>query len=120
MDLLQELVEFHSLKVNPRDLVVSVKFMKSLIEEDNLRTAPLVKMYLMFTQYTLDKVHNHVGGPSVAALLDPGNIVSFAKNADFVQEMEQTFEDLREKTLPPLMEVLQPAQARLKVACLWT
>ena len=116
MDLLEELVEFHSMKVNPRDLVVSSRFIKSLIEEGNLRTAPLVKMYLMFTQYTLDKVHNHVGGPSVAAFLDPGNIASFAKKAEFVQEMEQTLLDLREKTLPPLMKVLPPAQARLHLA----
>ena len=87
----------------------------SLLDEVNLRTAPLVKMYLMFTQYTLDKVHNHVGGPSVAAFLDLGNIISFAKKSEFVQEMEKTFEDLREKTLPPLMKVMHPAQARLSL-----
>ena len=52
--------------------------MKSLIEEDNLRTAPLVKMYLMCSQYTPDKVINYAGGPSHAAFLDPGNISSFA------------------------------------------
>ena len=94
--------------------------MKSLIAEDNLRTAPLVKMYLLCSQYTLDKVINYAGGPSHAAFLDPGSISSFAKKAEFVQEMEKTFEDLREKPLPPSMEVLHPAQARLKVAFLWT
>ena len=99
MELLQEIVEFHSMKVNPRDLVLSIRFLKCLLDEEALRKAPLVMMYLIFTQYTMGKVSHHVGGPCVASFIDHANIVAFAKKAAFVQEMETQFEDLRVKTL---------------------
>ena len=81
LHLLQEIVEFHSMKVNPRELVVSTPFLKLLLDEEHLRGAHLLKMYILFTQYTLEKCKAMVGGPAYARFLDAGNITNLAQKA---------------------------------------
>ena len=113
---LQDIADFHSMRGNPRELVVTTTFLKVLNDEENLRRAPFLKMYSLLTQYTHEECRNFVGGPSQAGFLAAGCSNALAKTADFVEEMERKIEDLRNMTLLVLLEALQPAQARLQVA----
>ena len=62
-NLLQEMVEFHSMMVNPAELVVSTEFLKALTNEEHLVGAPFLKMYILFSQYTKDKRRNYTKRP---------------------------------------------------------
>ena len=68
--LLNEIVEFHCYNVNPRDLAVAHEFFKALNSETALKDASLVKMYLLFTQYTSDKVRQSFNGPSISQFFE--------------------------------------------------
>ena len=64
-----EIVEYHCNEVNPRELVISTDFIKNM-NDTSLYNVPLVKMYLLFTQYTDDKVRQQNNGPSISQFLD--------------------------------------------------
>ena len=83
--LLNEIVEFHCYNVNPRDLVVAHEFFKALNSETALKDAPLVKMYLLFTQYTSDKVRNQFNGPCISQFLEQICVSSFCKKPQLVK-----------------------------------
>ena len=114
-DLLAEIVEFHCYSVNPRELVVSLCFIKSL-NDPVLNNAPLVKMYILFTQYTNDKVSNQLNGPCISQFLDQNALSALCKNIEVVQDLEKMVEDLRNKALPRLEKGMQVPMARLQVA----
>ena len=62
--LIQELVDFHSSKVNPRDLVVSTNFYSTLAGEKSLQKFPFLRLYLVLSQYTMEKSRSQAGGPT--------------------------------------------------------
>ena len=116
--LLTELVDFHSMKVNPRDLVVSNNFFQILVSEGGLLKTPYVRHYLLLTQYTLEKTRAFAGSASVASFLDQGTILALVKKADTLQALEQKLRELRDKYLPILEQSLSTKQARLELSTL--
>ena len=61
VNLVDELADFHARNVNPRDLTVSGEFFKHLVSDTTLEKAPLVKHYLVLTQFTTEKNTASVG-----------------------------------------------------------
>ena len=62
--LVQELVDFHAMNVNPRDLVVANAFFHTLVTEETLQKAPYTRHYFLLSQHTSQKKLGHkVGGP---------------------------------------------------------
>ena len=119
-NLLLEMVEFHCLMVNPRELVVAAEFFKNLNREASLVGAPFLNMYILFSQYTKEKTIQRTNGPSTAQFLEAGSINNLCKRPDLVESLEKMIEDLRHKALPVLQKAMQVPMARLQVAVLWT
>ena len=71
LHLVQELVDFHCAKVNPRNLVVATNFFQILASEDGLKKVPLVRHYILLTQYTEEKTRPQTSGPAFAQFLEP-------------------------------------------------
>ena len=78
LHLVHELVDFHCAKVNPRNLVVST-IVQCLLSEDGLKTAPLLRHYLLLTQYTEEQTKPQASGPSFAQFLEPPSIMNVAQ-----------------------------------------
>jgi hypothetical protein len=116
MHLLKEIVDFHSVKVNPRELVVSGSFFQTLVGEEPLSKAPLLRMHILLTQYTNEKCKAQVGGPAHAQFLEPSSIQVLGKKAELVQQVEKKILELRGQLLPLLEKTLQPQEARLEFA----
>ena len=110
------MVEYHCYMVNPRELVVSTDFIKNLNSETALNNAPLAKMYILFTQYTNDKVRTQFNGPSVSQFLEGSCLANLCKKPQVVEDLEIMIEDLRNKALPVLQKATQAPLARLQVA----
>ena len=118
LHLVHELVDFHSAKVNPRNLVVSTAFFQFLVTEEGLKKTPLLRHYLLLTQYTEEKTKPQAAGPSFAQFPEPPSILHVAKKADLVQELEAILRDARKRYLPRLEASTTAAQASLDLAVL--
>jgi hypothetical protein len=114
--LIQELVDFHAMNVNPRDLVVSNVFFGTLVNEECLQKAPFLRHYLLLSQYTTEKTRAQAGGPSIAAFLETGTIVQLVKKPDLVATVEQKIREVRDTYLPILERNFTEKQARLEIA----
>ena len=73
-ELVQELVDFHSDSVDPKELTMSTAWIENLVSEEPLQKCPHTCVALWVSQYTLDKVRHQTSGPDVAAFLDHANI----------------------------------------------
>ena len=73
-ELVQELVDFHSETVDPKELTVSTAWIENLVSEEPLKKYPHTCVALWVCQYTLEKVRSQSSGPSVATFLDHGNL----------------------------------------------
>ena len=81
MDMLQDLSEFHSAYVDPRQLCVSIAYYGILESEPVLKKAPNLRLYLTSTQYTLEKVKAQGAGPAVSQFLEASQLTAFFKKA---------------------------------------
>ena len=115
-ELVQELVDFHSETVDPKELTVSTARIENLVSEEPLQKCPHTCVALWECQYTLEKVRSQSSGPSVAAFLEPANLLSLCKKTDLLKTIETQIRDLRAKYLPILEKALGDRQARLEVA----
>ena len=115
-DLVQELVDFHAEKVNPRELVISTSFFQLLVNEEVLVKFPHFKMYLILTQYTNEKVRQQASGPSQAGFIEPNSIVQLVKKPDQLKALEDKVRSLRTDLLPLLEAELGPRQAKLELS----
>ena len=114
-DLVDDLHDFHSDFVDPRELTVSVGFYHSLESEEALKKAPQVRHFLLTTQYTTEKVKAQGSGAAgVSQFLEPTQITAFCKKPDQVNQLEKTIRDLKSKYLPILDKHLGERQARLE------
>lgn len=52
VDLMADLVDFHSQTVDPKELTVSTSFFQTLVSEESLATCPHTRLHLVLTQYT--------------------------------------------------------------------
>ena len=68
VDLVTDLAYFHSHTVDPRQLTANTSFCQNLVTEDALAKCPQTRLYLVMTQYTMEKTRAQVGGPVVAQL----------------------------------------------------
>ena len=59
------------------------------------RKLPLVRHYLLLTNYTEDKVHRQAAGPSHACFLDPSTLKSLAHKLPLVQDLEGQLRGIR-------------------------
>ena len=111
--LIQELVDFHSVKVNPVALVVSNSFFQTLVADECLQKAPCLRHYLLLSHYTEEKVRAQASGPSQAAFVDPPAIQALVKKPEAVSAVETLLREARDKYLPLLSALSSPSQARL-------
>ena len=101
VELMDELSEFHSENVDPREVSVSMAFYQLLHSEEGLKKCPQVRHYLLLCQYTKDKLKaSSGGGPGVSQFLEATQITSFLKKPDQVAALEKTIRDLKSKYLP--------------------
>ena len=96
-EFVQELVDFHSENVDPKELTVSTAWIENLVTEQSLLKCPHTCVALWECQYTLEKVRQQSSGPSVAAFLEPASLLSLAKKPDLLKTIEQAIRDLRAK-----------------------
>ena len=114
--LVSELIDWHSANINPKDLVVNNAFFETLISEEAFSSAPHLRVHLLQTQYTDEKVTGTSGGPSTSKFIEPSVMMQLAKKPDLVQQVEGHLKDLRAKYLPLLEKTLSPTQSRLELA----
>ena len=115
-ELVQELVDFHSDRVDPKELTVSTMWIESLVTEEPLQKCPHTFLALWLSHYTQDKVRCQSSGPDVAAFIEHANLASLCKKPELLQTLEAQIKDLRGKYLPILETALGDRQARLEVA----
>ena len=115
MELIDDVNEFHSNFVDPRDLCVSIAFFSNLESEQAMKQCPQVRHFLLCSQYCTDKVKAQAGGPSVSQFLEASQIVAFCKKPDQVLQLEKTFRDLKAKYLPILEQHLGARVAKLEI-----
>ena len=114
-DLVEDLSEFHSACVDPRELTVSLRLFQLLAGEDAFRSCPYFRHYMVTTQYTTEKMQSCSYGPSVSQCLEHSHIIMFAKKPADVKALERTIQGLREKYLPILAKGLGDRVARLEM-----
>ena len=120
VDLIEDLQEYYSNTVDPRELCVSISFFALLEAEEPLRKCPQVRHYLVCTQYTNEKVKAQAGGPSVSLFLENSQITGFCKKPHLVYQLEKACRDLKTWYLPLLEKALGPRLARLEIAVYMT
>ena len=115
VDLIEDLNDFHSNSVDPRDLCVSIAFFSNLESEQAMKQCPQVRHFLLCSQYCTDKVKAQAAGPSVSQFLEASQIVAFCKKPDQVLQLEKTFRDLKAKYIPILEQHLGARVAKLEI-----
>ena len=116
LDLVGDLVDFHAHHVDPKELCVSTSFIQSLVSEQSLVKCPYIRMYLVCTQYTTEKVKVQAGGPSVSMFLEPSIIGALCKKPDVLEVLETQLREIKKKYLPLLVHKLGERTARLELA----
>ena len=112
--LLKELVDWHSVNVDPKELVVNPAFFVALVSEPELEKCPQFRHYALQTQYTSEKVRHGANGPSSSNFLEVTQIAGLCKKPDQLKSVENHIRDLRVKLVPILETIMGPAEARLE------
>ena len=99
-ELVQELVDFHSETIDPKQITVSTAWIEHLVSEESLQTCPHTCVALWECQYTLEKVRSQSSGPDAAAFLEPANLLSRCKKTDLLKRTETRIRDLRGQVPP--------------------
>ena len=71
VDLVEDLVDFHSFMVDPKELTASTTFFTTLTQEESLSKCPITRMSLVISQYCTEKIRTQAGGPAVSQFLVP-------------------------------------------------
>ena len=100
VDLVTDLVDFHSHTVDPRELTMSTAFFQSLVSEEALSKCPQTRLYLVMIQYTMEKTRAQVGGPSVAQLSATSHIMGLCRKPDLLNTIETNIREIKAKYLP--------------------
>ena len=113
--LAEELQDFHSAKVNPRELTVPVSLFEVLAKEKGFVSMPLVRHYIVLSSYTLDgKTRQQTGGPSASLMFETKVLQGLANKLDTLKLVETLLSEGRAKYLPLLERQLAPGTARLE------
>ena len=100
VDMIEDLADFHSEKVDPREVTVSTGYFAKMVDEAAFKECPCLRHYLIATQCSKQKVLNQSTGPAIGNLLELDMIQAFARKADLVTQTEKTIGTLRAKYLP--------------------
>ena len=114
--LCTELVDYHSETVNPKELVISIAFLKTLTDEEVLKDLHCFRHYCIQAQYTNEKVRQQASGPALAAFIEPSTLLQLCKKTEELKAVEEKLREVREKYLPILEEGLDARQARLELS----
>ena len=82
VDLVTELIDYHSEHVDPKELTMSIQFIGSVCAEEALSKCPHVRLGLLQLQYNTEKTRANSSGPCFGAFLEPTNITSLCKKGD--------------------------------------
>ena len=115
-NLLEDLTEFHSTCVDPRELTVAVDYVNTIAKEEAFKACPHIRLHLVIAQYSKEKTRACGNGPAIAGLFETKEIQNFAKKVDQIQQVEQTIRDLKKKYLPYLEPTLGECGAQLEMA----
>ena len=115
VDLVDDLSDFHSTYIDPRELSVSITFYQFLEHEGALKNCPQLRLHLLTTQYTNEKIKLQGVGPAVSQFLETSQILGFLKKTDLVILLEKTIRDIKAKYLPILSQGLSDRLARLEI-----
>ena len=102
--------------INPAELVVSNGFSESLVNEEALNEAQVLKHYLVLSQYTSEKTRDQAGRPSTSMFIEPSNLVTLVRKDKQVVQVEKKLRELRDQLLPILEQQLSAKQARIELA----
>ena len=116
VDLVTELIDYHSEHVEPKELTTSIQFISSVCNEEALSKCPHVCLGLIQLQHTNEKTRANSSGPSFGAFLDPGNITSLCKKGDVLGSLETKLRELKSKYLEILERSMSEREARLEMA----
>ena len=115
LDLVDDLVDFHSTNVDPKELVVSTAFYQCLTSEPILQKCPYMRLSLVCTQYSTEKLRAQAGGASISCFLESTQIVTLCKKTDLLVNVENKLAEARKVYLPLLEPTLGEKQARLEL-----
>lgn len=110
-----ELQEFHSAKVNPRELQMSAAFFFAVANEKELKGCPLLRHYLITTNYTPEKSKASVGQADVCNFLESSAIPNLAKKPDLIKQLEGLLRHARDEYIPLLEKEMSSSGARLEL-----
>ena len=116
VDLVTELIDYHSEHVDPKELAMSIQFISSVCAEAALSKCPHVRLGLLQLQYNTEKTRANSSGPCFGAFLEPTNITSLCKKGDVLGSLETKIRELKSMYLPILERSLSVREARLEMA----
>ena len=117
-DLVDELVHFHSMKVNPREVIVSMGFFSLVSGDEVFAKCPHLRMYLVMSQYCTEKLSSRAGGSPSSNFIEAPLIQNLAKKGSaFLEDIEKQLIIMREKYVPLLESIagLPRSQALLEL-----
>lgn len=114
-ELAVELQDFHSSRVNPRELQMSANFFSTLADTRELRGHPLLRHYLLTTAYTPEKARSHIGSAETANFIETSAVAGLVKKPAYPDLLEKLLEGARTSYLPILAKELTAVQARLEL-----
>ena len=100
MTCFEELGDFHTAYVNPRNLVMPKSCVRDLTPNECFQKAPFCMNDLTRTNYTDDAVRRLATGPTQASLIDGMTLQSLAKKAPAVASAETMLSNARQQYLP--------------------
>ena len=90
-DLLEELQQFHSATVNPREVQVPVHFFEALAKEPAFKDMPYFRHYAVLSNYTTEKLRAGPGGVGTSNFLDTKALESIANNLPALRLFDYMF-----------------------------
>jgi len=117
-ELAVELQDFHSSRVNPKELQMSATFFNNLADTPELRRHPLLRHYLLTTAYTCEKARywpRNIGGAETANFIESTSVAALVKKSAYPDLLEKLLGAARTSYLPILGRELTAGQARLEL-----
>ena len=116
-ELVHELIQWHSMEINPGEISVSGKFFENLCKDDIWQEVPYLRHYCVVAQYTTEGATHRSAGPSTAALIEVKTIDNLVKTKP--QEAKQAntlLKSLRDKYTGALQVAMAISTARIEVS----
>ena len=113
--LVDELIDWHSEHVDPKELTMSIRFLQSVCTDENLSKCPEVRLGLLQLQYNDEKVLSQSAGPAFCAFLEPSNITSLVKKPDVLGALEKKLREIKSTYLPMLEKGMSKREASLEL-----